>query len=238
MLEALQPSVARDELFSIGNEKLGSRVLTFSLPAVITCPGSSDSCRDHCYADNRRSVFVCPSVQQRYQQNWEMSQRDDFHEMTIQLLKSSRHPLIRIHVSGDFYNDVYAWKWLQIVKATPHATFWVYTRSWVVPEILVHLRHMANLPNMHMWFSHDREMPRPRRIHPRIRWAYMMTDDNDLSPGTDLYFRTDNLRGTIAKNFNGTLVCPVENGVSHTVCEKCRICLTDPCKDPTKRTKR
>jgi hypothetical protein len=235
--------VARDpflahEIFAIGNEKLGNHVYVFSLPAIVTCPGRSNLCEKMCYACRRNTRFSAPSVQDHYWRNWEMSQRHDFHEIAAQALLRCRHPLFRLHVSGDFYNEGYAWKWLQVVKTCPHVTFWAYTRSWTEPAILEVLNELADQPNFFMWFSADKEMQRPKRLHPRVRRAYMMVEHDDVPGDVDLYFRTHGLREQVVKRVGDTLVCPAENGVTHTKCNRCKICFTDPKEDQTRRTKR
>lgn len=221
-----------------GNSKLGPKIKSFSLPAVTTCPGRSGLCEKECYANQKQSTFMFPSVKRCYARNYKKSLRKDFADILIRNLKRRRHPLVRLHVSGDFYSAEYAAKWLKIVAASPHVTFWVYTRSWVIPEILPILYQLADLPNIQVWFSKDREMPHMNLEHPNVRWAYMMVDDKDTPIGPHLYFRLPQHRETVIKQVYGTLVCPVENGVTHSTCQKCGLCFADPKIDHSKRTRR
>ena len=58
-----------------------------------------------------------------------------------------------------------------------------------------------------------------------FRTAFMMVDDNDadlVRPDTHVVFR--DARAAILKRVNGNLVCPVENGITKTTCEKCKWC--------------
>lgn len=229
------------EVFSDGNDKLGDRVLSFSLPAVRTCPGSSQRCRDLCYADRPQSRFSSPTVQACYQRNLAFSRRADFARVVTALLARTTRKalLVRLHVSGDFYNRAYVRKWLRVVKATPRATFWCYTRSWRVPEIRPVLEELGALPNMHLWYSYDLETGAPENYGPRIRTAYMRVEEDDQpDKDPDLYFREHVLRKKVEKHVAGTLVCPPENGASKQVqCLTCRVCFTDPVADPARRTR-
>lgn len=215
------------EVFCRGNTKLGPHVLTYSLPAVLSCPGKSKECVAHCYVEKPDTLFSMPSHAERYWNNWQLSLQPDFAEIVSSMLQRTRvDRLVRLHVSGDFYDENYVWKWLQIVTRNPRCTFWAYTRSWVNPAIRSVLYKLAECKNFFLWFSTDRSMRRIRQPNPRIRWAYMMVAPDDAPPDVDLYFRTHALRKKIVKRINGTLVCPAENGVTHTNCEKCRLCFT------------
>ena len=227
-------------VFSEGNDKLGDRVLTFSLPAVLTCPGSSGLCRSLCYADRPQSRFSLPEVRDCYWRNFALSKRDDFAEVVAALLARTRRerPMVRLHVSGDVYDAAYAWKWLKVARSTPRATFWCYTRSWRVPEIRAVLEEWGSLPNMHLWYSYDRETGAPSGQHSRIRTAYLRVDGGDEpEEGPDLYFREHALRKRTEKHVGGTLVCPAENGASKVRCTSCKVCFTDPEADPARRTR-
>lgn len=225
------------DLFGKGNDKLGD-VLTFSLPAIDTCPGASGLCKGCCYATRGR--YYSPTVQKYLKRNYEFSKHPDFAKTATQLLNYSQRQLakiFRVHPSGDLYDEEYAKKWLYIMERVADFTFWIYTRSWRLPDIFRVLEPMAKLPNVQLWLSCDNETGRPTTIPAGARLAYMMVDTLDeprWSP--DLYFRDNPIRGSVLKHIRGTMVCPVENGVSHTTCDKCRICLTDPGQDPAKRT--
>jgi len=225
------------DLFGMGNDKIGN-ALTFSIPAIDTCPGASGLCKGLCYAT--RGHYHGSNVKDRLHRNWEHSKHPDFAETAIRLLNGMNRKsakIFRVHPSGDLYDVTYARKWFQIMKRCPSWTFWIYTRSWRIKEFLPVLTNIAKLPNVQLWFSVDNETGRPLEVPPGVRLAYMMIDDNDEPRwDTDLFFRDGGIRDSVRKHIRGTLVCPVENGVSHTTCDKCRVCLTDPVQDPSKRT--
>jgi hypothetical protein len=234
------PDFRLPDVFSKGNTKLGRDVLTFSLPVITTCPGSSSVCRDLCYADRAQSRFSTPAVRRCYEENLELSKRDDFHLIVTDLLSRPRRDniMVRLHVSGDYYDEAYARKWLYVVGHSPRITFWCYTRSWRVPAIRPVLEELGGMPNMSLWYSCDKETGRPVDFHPAIRLAYMRIAESDKPAYTpDLYFREHAIRKTVEKHVGGTLVCPPENGVSHSVrCTSCRICVVRS-DDTAKRTK-
>lgn len=232
-----QVPIRLNKLFGGRNDKLGN-VLTFSLPAVQTCPGASGVCKEACYALKGR--YHGHYIQTYLQRNYEISQCPDFHKVAVQVLNTNQRrkaKLLRVHPSGDLYDAEYTRKWLYIMQHTPQYTFWLYTRSWRIASILDVLTDMAKLPNAFVWFSCDAETGRPVSVPTNIRLAYMTVDAADEPRWEpDLYFRDYPLRGTVTKNIRGTLVCPAENGISHTTCSKCLVCCSDAELDPTKRT--
>ena len=171
-----------------------------------------------------------PSVAKLHQQNYEFSSTPGFASWCIREIRQRGIRILRVHTAGDLYNVEYAEKWLTIATSLPNVKFFGYTRSWRSPEILPVLRSIGRLPNFSLWYSIDRETG-PAPLDPNIRQAYLALSDEDASTApytTDLIFR-DNPK-TAAKNFNGTVVCPVENGVEHAsgfkhTCSTCQLCV-------------
>lgn len=234
MARTVKAVTALKDIFGTGNSKLG-KVLTFSIPAVKTCPQATELCKSRCYAT--KGYYCMPAVQNSLNRNWRNSLTTWFTKTAIDLLaKVKNYKYFRIHPSGDFYSPKYAYKWYDIIKASPHIKFWVYTRSWRDPKFTPIFKKMARLPNLHMWFSCDAETGKPLVVPKRVRLAYMMVNDSDVPKySPDLYFRDYPIRGNVRKHINNTIVCPPENGASPGVhCDKCRICLSD---DNTHRTR-
>ena len=69
----------------------------------------------------------------------------------------------RVPVVGDFAMPIYASKGVQIVANSPDTTFPAYTSSWRIPKIEPYLRALAELPNMRLWFSTDRQTGYPEK---------------------------------------------------------------------------
>jgi hypothetical protein len=107
-----------------------------------------------------------------------------------------------------------------------------------MPEMVESLHDLAALPNMELLLSVDRDTGYPdESIWSNFRTAFMMVTDDDsdlVRPDTHVVFR-DN-RFSILKRVNGNLVCPTENGITKTTCEKCKWCFkAEPNKTALKR---
>jgi len=214
------------------NSKLGGLIHSWSLPSVATCPGASALCRMKCYTT--RGHFCHHSIQKAYQRNYDFSRTADFVPWMQGALMASFVRVMRVHVSGDFYDPVYVRKWVSIARASRHITFFAYTRSWRADEMLPELIRFSRLPNVHLWWSTDRETGPAPAIR-GIRTAYMAVNDIDGAHApnhADLVFRDLPPWGptpTAMKRANGVLVCPAENGVKgktkHT-CSTCKLCWT------------
>lgn len=214
-------------LFVRGNTKLGKQVLTFSIPAVYTCPGRSKLCESICYATD--GFFHMPNVRKSLEEKYELSKSDNFAELVVNELSSYSDGLFRIHVAGDMYSKEYAEKWLYIVKHSPHIRFWVYTRSHRIPEIKKVIDKIAKLPNIRVFYSIDRETGLPKSYPKQVRLAYMSVSETDIPPHeADLVFRDDKARNTKQIRQNGVLVCVLENGkeLKGLTCQTCSLCWT------------
>lgn len=228
MTTATKKDYKLSDLFGKGNAKLGPNVLTWSIPAVHSCPGSTALCRSLCYAD--KNFFRMAAAKSKFSKNWQFSKRKDFVAVATKLLsKTKANTLLRLHVAGDFYDKEYIEKWYDILQQCPHLKTWVYTRSWRLTDMYPAIAKLAALPNVSMWFSCDRETGHPKKMPMGVRTAYMMVDATDIPHYTpDLYFRDYAVRDTVAKYIQGALVCPAENGISgHVQCEKCKVCILD-----------
>lgn len=126
---------------SNGNKKLISndeiRFIVWNLPSVITCPFRTPHCEEKCYA--RKAEQAYPDCLPSRMRNFEISKRDDFADwMTFTILDivlndpKKRKYIVRIHESGDFYNQKYADAWMQVIKncTGENITFIAYTKSF------------------------------------------------------------------------------------------------------------
>lgn len=172
------------------------------------------------------------STKESHLKNMEISQQDDFVPWMVAKLRVLGATVMRVHVSGDYYNAAYIQKWRQIAGSTP-VRFYSYTRSWRIPELLPELMQLSTLPNMHLWWSLDKDANDAPYIS-GIRRAYMAVDDADaaVAPSDcDLVFRVKGGGNrTIMKKANSVFVCPPENGIklpNHITCSKCRFCWSD-----------
>jgi hypothetical protein len=212
---------------TIGNSKLGMLIAGWSLPPgeEKTCPGETPACRMSCYA--KAGFFRMQSTKDAHEKNLLLSQQPDFAEWMTAKIRVLSAPVVRVHVSGDYYDNEYTQKWGQIIRSLRTTTFFSYTRSWQIPELLPELLQLASHPNMHLWWSLDRDASDAPYVS-GIRRAYMAMDDADAAAAPadcDLVFRVR--PKTVMKKANTVFVCPPENGVklpAHITCSKCGVC--------------
>lgn len=207
--------------FTEGNNKLG-KILNFSIPAIKTCPGKSTLCSSICYATRSHYSFFKNKKDSLFERNWRRSKQKSFVEKAVAELKRSTNKLVRIHVSGDFYSPEYVEKWIQIVQACPEKRFWVYTRSWRLPEFRSVLVRLSRLKNIRVWFSADAETGVPARPPKRVRVAYLKSQAEEKVPSCDLVFRDKPISKERQIREEETLICPKENGTGWE--GNCRIC--------------
>jgi len=214
-------------LLPLGNSKLGKMVHHWSLPAnEIVCVMATALCASLCYAKKGR--YRGKRVKDSYDENYQLSLEPKFGGLMVGLIRALFVRVVRIHASGEFYSIPYINKWTSIVRRSPNATFYCYTRCWQDKNMLPHLVELAGEPNFHMWWSCDKETGPPPYVK-GVRSAYLKTGNND-DPWfeVDLYFRDAyRTKGVMKFGNDRTLVCPSENGVTKTTCSQCQLCFTD-----------
>lgn len=111
---------------STGNIKLKptkeEKFLIWNIPALSTCPNSTPNCRKNCYAIKSENRY--PNAARSRILNKLESLESDFVDRMIHTIysyankKSWRDATIyfRIHESGDFYNQAYFDKWVDIAN--------------------------------------------------------------------------------------------------------------------------
>lgn len=130
--------------WSNGNEKLNKdnggiyNIIGFGIPAdytfydnegnrLNTCPCAL-ACRDVCYA--KQGSYRFKNVVESRIYNLGMTLNADFANLAIEdLRRMKKINTVRIHDSGDFYNNEYYRKWCDIANALPHLTFYAYTKT-------------------------------------------------------------------------------------------------------------
>jgi len=209
------------------NYKLGN-IWNISLPAVETCGGLSAACAGpdgKCYVLKiyKRRPTVLKAHQNTYVGILEALENGEELELPTKVKDGD---VFRLHVAGDFFDSAYVYAWMRLMTNNPNIQFFAYTRSWRMPEMVSSLHALAALPNMELLLSVDRDTGYPNADDwYGFRTAFMMVTDDDanlVQPDTHVVFR-DN-RHVILKQVNGNLVCPTENGITKTTCEKCKWC--------------
>lgn len=133
---------------------------SFSLPAGQSCPamvtGHGAIC-DSCYALDRH-FYAWRSVKaaQQARFNWVTqcmrteTGREDFISAMV-LAIGTKHPIFRVHDSGDLFSPVYADCWAEIARRLPSVTFWIPTRTYRflnIPKWSRALLSLSSLPNV------------------------------------------------------------------------------------------
>lgn len=141
LYEAMKANAVQKLNVSRGNTKLVSNdsvlFLIWNLPAKMTCPNKTHHCSIACYAIKAEKLYKdCLPSRIR---NLKESLNDGFTERAVYTILSALHNdrknrkiIVRIHESGDFYNQAYASKWLAVAEAlkNENVTFICYTKSF------------------------------------------------------------------------------------------------------------
>jgi hypothetical protein len=180
-------------LLALGNAKLGRAIHHFDLPAVSTCPGRSGVCEAVCYATRGR--FHADQVRDRLAWCLRQSRRKGFADRMVAEVRRKGALVVRVHVSGDFYDAGYAARWLGVFRRCPVTRFYFYTRSWRVAEVVPVLSEMAELENVRAWYSADSETGLPESIPEGVRVAWLQVAEDEPVLG-DLLFRDTPVRQT------------------------------------------
>ncbi len=120
------------KIFSRGNHKLPKNIAIFNIPELKTCPGKTSACSKLCYAIKASTMYhhVVPAQRKR---NLRLSISDKFIlEACKELKRYKKITAVRIHESGDFYNQTYLDKWIKISNNFPKLIFFAYTKSYML----------------------------------------------------------------------------------------------------------
>ncbi len=137
--------------FSKTNHKTGP-VWNWSLTPVVTCPGRTEWCHRFCYA-KKGFVPLCYNI---YRANHRISLSQDFAQiMVFSLRRLDAPPILRLHMSGDFYSIRYIKDWITVAEQSPLWQFYGFTHSWRRRRLATHLIRLAALPNVSLYASTD-----------------------------------------------------------------------------------
>lgn len=120
---------------SVGNKKMTNGFMIFNLPCRITCPGKTGMCSKYCYAAKREfNPRFGKAVHGRRIKNLAASKSNEFVDLMVTAIEKTHTKtgavLFRIHESGDFYDQAYLNKWLEIAKHFPNIQFLAFTKSF------------------------------------------------------------------------------------------------------------
>jgi hypothetical protein len=128
---------------SQGNAKLSKpngteyKIIGFGIPAYMdfsvngesynTCRGAN-ACIKPCYA--RQGRYLMPNVKAAREKNLDATISNYFVNDMVEALRSKRsYNTVRVHDSGDFYNQEYLDKWYEIATKMPDRLFYAYTKA-------------------------------------------------------------------------------------------------------------
>jgi Gene product 88 len=159
--------------FGTNNAKFANSVkrATFSIPAGWTCPGASECLarvdRDSGkLTDGKDTRFRCfaatmearrGSIRKSRWNNFELLKACATQAEMEQLILASLPAnvgLVRVHVSGDFYSEMYFRAWMQVAAKRPETVFYAYTKSlkiWVNNLALVPSNFKLNASKGGRW---------------------------------------------------------------------------------------
>jgi hypothetical protein len=121
------------KILSKGNKKIAKSILCFSLPPVVTCLNHAQ-CKRSCYA--RFPYAYYPYTKAAWDRNLELVNNGTFKDLVIAQLKTSKTcKFVRIHVSGDFFNQDYIDAWIEIAKTFPGITFYGYSKVFDILDL-------------------------------------------------------------------------------------------------------
>ncbi len=132
-------------------------ILSWSLQALDTCPGSKDNTGNlvpacaGCYATTGNYRFA--NVKKPREFNREDWKRDDWVRDMVYSLENSRY--FRWFDSGDMYSHDLAWKIFQVMHKTPHVKHWLPTRMYKFAKFKDVLDAMNRLDNVVVRYSSD-----------------------------------------------------------------------------------
>lgn len=141
--------------------------LSWSLPALLTCPGSSESYKNYsgqlqdwqnafdsdaklvpscqgCYATTGNYLYKnVKAVREHNMQDW---QKPDWASKMVATIKHEKY--FRFFDSGDVYCVELAEKILEVCKRCPDTKFWIPSLAWQIVEIENVLLDINALPNV------------------------------------------------------------------------------------------
>ena len=163
------------------NGKQAAIANTFGLPAgkAYSCPGATSVCESVCYAGKLEKVF--PTVKVNLLHNWELLRNADYNtmrdllssmiaEFKIDCDKKDAPKLFRIHWDGDFFSDLYAGAWKEVIIEHADVQFWVYTR---VKSAALILKDISNLSLYYSTDDENKEIAFDLKTNSKVRLAYL-----------------------------------------------------------------
>jgi len=184
---------------------------SFSLPRLITCPGSQDSevCAK-CYASRGR--YLWDNVKLTTLDRLEDTKKDTWVlKMAIALFPRKWH---RWHDMGDIYDLTYMGKIAEVCALTPQTRHWIPTKVWRLPWARKGLKALGGLDNVTVRWSGTQFV--------RGRVKEFGEFGEDVIGGVVLKGRRPSLMDTRMAAQGEYLICPAHEQEGR--CGQCRAC--------------
>jgi hypothetical protein len=130
-------------------------ILSWSLQAIDTCPGSVGAdgslvpACSGCYATTGFYLFEPAKNARAFNRDdW---QREEWADDMVQALESQRY--FRWFDSGDVYSAALAQKIYEVIRRTPWCNHWLPSKSYNIPRIRYWLDRIKTLPNASVRYS-------------------------------------------------------------------------------------
>ena len=179
-----------------GNKKIANNVLVSSLAPVVTCLSCAD-CKHSCYGRNTCNQYAGALNKRMIYSLMVKIDIDFYFDLVKNQLSRSKKEYIRIHENGDFVNQNYLDRWIDIIRSFPKKHFYFYTKV----ENILDFSGMEKLKNA--------------RNNP----SYL--PDGELNYGSKEY--VDGLEKKYGKR---VFICPATMGKKNIHCGgKCKTCI-------------
>ena len=126
-----------------GNSKLGANIAIFDLLAIHTC-GNCRDCAKSCYAMKAQRQYKNTFNKRAINTYLAANDTDYLAEMLLNQLSRSNVPYVRIHSSGDFFNNRYVEMWEFVARTCAEKKFYFYTKM----DGILDMENLINLPNV------------------------------------------------------------------------------------------
>lgn len=134
-------------IFGNGNAKLSLAISHFSIPSGFSCPFAKaclskadritgnitdgKQCQFRCFSASQECTY--PALRKQRWNNYDKLIEADTTKKMAMLIQDSlpKEPnaTIRVHISGDFFNEKYFLAWLNVAYNNPQKTFYGYTKA-------------------------------------------------------------------------------------------------------------
>lgn len=127
-----------------GNREMGPEVYLFNLPIILTCRPTLWR-EKNCYGKKGNYRRFKGSIERALNKRYELSLSDEFVEIITNEIFRRKIPLVRVHVTGDFYSEEYVRKWIQIAANCPQTRFRTTTKRRDLKDTILELHSLSNL---------------------------------------------------------------------------------------------